>query len=247
MRLVLLTIAQWLNENQGVLSVLLFLATIFVAWITGIFSALRRKPKLRLGLIGGPNLCTTFETKEKKGKYDIHRTAISLYLSVTNVGSAATSIDNVKIGYHWNVRPFSWVWFRYRIFWFWLEYPVVSIHDFHVSLGDGGDKYYPFLLQRSILSGETAESYLRVGQSTKGVIYFEQTESWGRCYPMPMSGRTKIRVAVIDSFGNKHKKTFWIPVVTLDEAKKFNPSFGETLPDSRKARVEAQETTEHGL
>ncbi len=58
---------------------------------------------------------------------------------------------------------------------------------------------------------------------------------------MPVSGRTKIRVAVVDSFGNKHGKTFLIPVVSLDEAKKFNPSFGETLPDARKAKIRPQE------
>jgi hypothetical protein len=96
----------WLNENQGVVSALIFAVTIFLGWVSGIFGSLRRTPKLRLQLLPGPTFCSTFPTGKKQAGHDTHRTAISLYVNIANVGSAPTSVDNVELGYHWHVRPF---------------------------------------------------------------------------------------------------------------------------------------------
>jgi hypothetical protein len=237
----LVDVAKWLNDNQGVLSLLTFLLTIFIAWITGLFSALRRRPKLRIAILEGPTLCSTFPTGEKHEGFEVHRTGIALYLKISNVGSAPTSIDNVKLGYHWHVRPFTFVWLKYRVFWFWLQNPAITIEDFQVKIGEN-IKFYPSLFQRSSISGQSGDTYLRIGQSVNGVIYFEQSESWGGFYPYPRNGRTKVRVAVVDAFKQSHKKTFWVPVVSLEEAKKYNPSFGITLPtvrDSNRKPTEA--------
>lgn len=38
-----------LNNNQGVLSLILFVVTILVGWATGIFRSLIKKPSLKLG------------------------------------------------------------------------------------------------------------------------------------------------------------------------------------------------------
>lgn len=226
-------VLKWLNDNQGVVSVLIFLLALFFGWASGIFSSLRRKPKLRLQLIEGPTFCSTFLTGERKNDYDVHRTAIALYLNVANVGSAPTSIESVSIGYHWHVRPFNLAWLRYRFRWFWLHDQIAALTDFQINIGDN-IKVYPFLFQRSIMSGSKPSTYLEIGRSVNGVVYFEQTESWGGCFPTPRRGRTRVIVAVTDVFGTRHKRRFWIPVLALDEAKKFNPSFGDTLPTLRR-------------
>lgn len=218
-----------LNRNQGVVSVGIFVVTLFLGWVSGIFSTFRRKPKLRIELIPGPTFSCTFLTGKKYGNFEIHRTAIALYLKIANVGSAPTSIENLSIGYHWHLRPFSWIWLRYRVFWSWLEHQAVALTDFQVKIGDN-IKLYPFLFQRSIVSGGAAETYLEIGRSINGVAYFEQDESWGGFFPSPWRKRTRIIVAITDTFGSKHKRRFWIPVVELAEARKYNPSFGETLP-----------------
>ena len=73
---------EWANANQGVLAIALFAATIFLGWVSGIFSALRRKPKLRIRTKEGPTFIYTFGTGQKFQGYDTHRTGIALYLEL---------------------------------------------------------------------------------------------------------------------------------------------------------------------
>lgn len=226
-------IAGWLNANQGVVSVALFILTIIIAWASGILTSLRRKAKFTIELIPGPTFCCTFLTGRKFGEFDEHMTAIALYLKIANVGSASANIENIAIAYHWHVRPFHWVWLRYRIFWFWLHQQTVALSDFQVEIGDS-IKFYPSLLQPSILLGAKPETFLEVGQSVNGVVYFEQRESWGGCFPSPRNGLTRIKVAVTDTFGKRHTHKFWVPVVGLEEARKYNPSFADTYAALRR-------------
>ena len=45
-----------LNENQGVLAVVLFLGTLLLGWASGLFKALRNKPNLKIRVIeNGPS------------------------------------------------------------------------------------------------------------------------------------------------------------------------------------------------
>jgi hypothetical protein len=97
----LIKVVDWLNANEGVVSVLIFPVTLFLAWVSGIFAALQRRPKLRIRLIDGPTFCSPFQTGKKYGTYDVHRTAFALYLSVANVG--------------WHIKPFSLLWLRRRV------------------------------------------------------------------------------------------------------------------------------------
>jgi hypothetical protein len=228
-------VTKWLNDNQGVLTLLIFLVTLFLGWVSGAFASLRRKPKLRLELRPGPTLCTTFLTGEKHQEYDVHRTAISLYLRITNIGSAPTSIERVSVGYHWHLNRLGLLWFRYRVFWFWLD-QVVTMENFRVNMGDWV-KIYPALFQGNAALGTTTNTYLEVGRATGGVVYFEQKESWGACFPSPRGDQAKIKVKVTDAFGRNYRKRFWIPVVTLEEAKRYNPSFGGTIPAVRSEPV----------
>jgi len=224
--------SNWCNANQGVVSVALFAATILFGWASGIFSALRRRPKFKVTSIQGPTFCCTYEIGKRIGDYEIHRTGIALYLKIANVGSAASSIDDISIAYHWQIRPFSVHWLRYSVGWFWLTQPTAALSDFQTKIGES-TKVYPFLLQRSSLLRADLKTYLGVGQSTHGVVYFEQDDSWGGCYPAVQGGRVKIKVRIRDGFGSRHTAKFSVPSVSLEDARKYNPDFGKTLAELR--------------
>lgn len=225
---IIIAIVEWINSNQGIVSLLVFFTTIFLGWVSGIFSALRRKPKFKIELIPGPTFCCTFFTGKKHGHYDVHRTGIALYLIVSNVGSAPSSIANISIGYHWNLNPFSKLWIKNTIGWFWLHEQTVVLADFQTSIGDS-TKYFPFLIQHSLVSGISTKTFLDVGRSLNGVVYFEQDDSWGGCSPVVHNHNVLLKINVRDVFGNSHYAKFMVPAVTLEEAQKFNPKFGETL------------------
>ena len=70
--------------------------------------------------------------------------------------------------------------------------------------------------------------YLPIGKNATGVIYFEQRNAWGAAQPRAINGKALVKMVLIDSFGKKHTEKFWLPVVTLEEARKYNPSIGTT-------------------
>jgi hypothetical protein len=178
--------------------------------------------------------------REKREGWDVHRTAISFYLGVANIGTAATSIRNVALGYHWHLRPVSLQWIKYRIFWDWIDQPFVTLDDFQTTLANQRSKIYPSLFQGSTTLGKTTDTYLEAGTIVNGMVYFELDESWGGRFPAPARARqTRVRIAVEDAFGVRHKRSFWVPVVSLEEAKKFNPSFGQSLSSLRNKSVNA--------
>jgi len=217
----------WLNANQGVLAVAIVVVTGLLGWLSGIFAALRRRPRFKIRLVEGPTFACTFSVGEQFNGFDVHQTGIALYLDITNVGSAPSSIAEIWVGYHWNLIPFSRLWLKYSIGWHWLTHQIVALDDFRAAIGDMV-KVYPFLKQINRLSPRNSETYLQVGQSTCGVVYFEQGKSWGGFSPKVRNGSTNVRVKVFDTFGGTHAKTFSVPVVTLHEARKFNPTFGAT-------------------
>jgi len=227
----------WLNDNQGLLAVLIFVLTLIFGWASGIFGALRRKPRFKIKVLPGPTFCCTFLTGKKYEQYDVHRSAFALYLDLTNIGSAASSISGICIGYHWQIVPISWQWFRYTFGWFWLTQPIASLTDFQVKIGEHL-KVYPFLLQRSFISGSGGETFLESGRSKAGVVYFEQPDNWGACFPKARKGLVKIKIQIKDAFGRWHTAKAEIPAVTLDEARKYNPGFGSTFKELRDETVE---------
>ncbi|EIA3093220.1 hypothetical protein NMR54_003499, partial [Vibrio cholerae] len=114
--------------------------------------------------------------------------------------------------------------------WYWLRYPTVALDDFQIKIGEN-IKFFPFLMQRSSISGAQSETFLPPGRSTNGIVYFEQGESYGGFMPSPNKGYVKVKVALEDVYGQKHVQNFKIPVVTMEEALRFNPSFGVTLTE----------------
>lgn len=221
-------VSKWSNDNQGVVSVVIFVVTASFGWFSGIFSALRRKPKFKLSLHDGPTFCCTYTVGKSYGEYEIHRTGIALYLIVANVGSTASSVANISVGYHWHLIPFSVKWLKYSVGWFWLKEQTTILADFMTMVGEENIKVYPFFSQINFLSPSKPNTYLEVGQSTNGVVYFEQSDSWGGCLPTVYNGRIRIKVRVYDVFGNKYTAKFSVPSVSIEEARKYNPAFGKT-------------------
>lgn len=220
----------WLNENQGLVSVGIFVVTLFLGWASGIFSALRRKPKFKIELIPGPTFVCIFATGNTFNGHDVHRVGIALYLSIANCGSAASSLHALHVGYRWNLKPFTKIWIKYTLFRHWLKERTVSLSDFQVSIGNS-TKVYPFLFQKNALSPIQQETYLQPGQSVVGVVYFEQPDSWGGCQPRVWKGQIHLSVRAVDVFGGRHTRSFRVPSANLEEARKYNPSFGRTLAE----------------
>ena len=106
------------------------------------------------------------------------------------------------------------------------------MHDFQAKLGQN-TKVYPFLTQRSSLSQADAKTFLEPGRATNGVVYFEQTDSWGGCYPAATKAGVKLKISICDVFGRTHSSKVFIQRVTLEEARKYNPSFGKTFAEMR--------------
>ncbi len=218
---VIKAILNWTNSNAGFLSLLIFATTILIGWISGIFQALRNKPKFRIKVLPGPSLCSTFETGRNFKSYPTTRTAISVYLNVVNVGSAPSDITDVHIGYH-NYT------FRHTFLWYWLTTMINVRADFRFQAGDL-TKTFPFLIQSSVSTEDKATTYLEVGRSVNGIVYFEQFESWGGFCPRERDGLVKVKIRIKDAFGRFHKHVTRIPKVPLDQARKYNPEFGNTL------------------
>lgn len=213
-------VIDWTNENSGFLTLALFVATLLLGWVSGIFRALMHKPRFKIGINQGPTFISSFPSGKEFNGAETHRTAAAIYLSVTNTGTAPAQIVSVRLGYHNHS-------FKYTFLWFWLN-STPAISDFGHTIGKNL-RVFPFLFQKNYLAAHPAATYLRPGQDTAGVVYFEQPVSWGGFKPRINKGKTKIKVLVKDSFGNRYTKKFTIDVVDLDYAKKFNSNFGNTL------------------
>ncbi|MBH0048423.1 hypothetical protein [Pseudoalteromonas sp. NZS11_1] len=214
------SIIEWTNKNSGFLGLLIFISTVLLGWLSGIFAGLRRKPKLKIEINDGPTFCASFDTGRVYKNNLTHRTAISTYIKVTNVGSAPTDIKSVHIGYKSqnHILPFKW---------FWLKDITVALSDFVVNLGED-IKVYPFLIQRNQLSENQIDTYLLEGKSCNGIVYHEQIESCGNFLPKIKNNRMRVKVCVVDVYGGTHTSTATINKVTLKAAQRICQKFGET-------------------
>lgn len=224
----------WTNQNSGFTTVIIFLITLFLGWVSGIFQALRNHPKFIIDIIiPGPTLCAIFFTNREEHGHKTHRFAIALYLKITNKGSAPSDIGKISVAYHTCNFP-------YTFFWFWLNDETISLRDFSSKIGED-IKVYPFLKQTSAITLKNQRTYLRVGEVTNGVVYFEQQESWGSYQPRVKKELVKIKIKVKDTFGSSHSKIVRVPFVSLEKAKEFNSEFGmtrERIKDQKVAQAE---------
>lgn len=218
---------EWCNFNSGFLSLVLFFVTILFGWTSGIFRTLRNKPKLKIGLIDGPTMISTYENGNNYNGLKTHITSVSLYLEITNVGAAPTDLESIAIAYH-NLT------FKHTFFWFWIKDRTVARSDFMSDLGDGKVKGYPFLEQASIIAQRNPDTYLCVGKKINGIVYFEQRESFGDFKPRITDGKVYVKVKITDTFGQNYYLRSWIPFVPIDEARKYYNDFGCTYEKLKK-------------
>jgi len=62
------TITNWANQNQGLLAIILFLATVIIGWVSGFFKWIFNKDKIPLMSAGG-NVTVRHKTFiQKSGK-----------------------------------------------------------------------------------------------------------------------------------------------------------------------------------
>lgn len=218
-------IIRWTNENSGFLSLILFVLTLLIAWLSGLFQFLTKKPKLKIKVIEQCTFGTTLDLKREHAGYPVTKTAFAIYLEITNIGNAPTSIGKIKLGY---IKSDFTPKFLSRRNWI---NEVIAKDDFNITFGDSEKvKVYPFLKQRNSKYQNDIDTYLPIGRTTNGIVYFEQMEAYGSWMPrLNKDGHTtNLKIKVEDSFDNSHTKTFNLKLVEADTAFKFNPFFGQT-------------------
>ncbi|NOU24291.1 MAG: hypothetical protein HOO90_01995 [Methylotenera sp.] len=221
-------IIKWTNDNSGFISVLIFFVTIFLGWVSGVFRAILRRPKIEIS-ISQPSFFCNFDLGRKKEGNSTHRTAAVVYVTITNSGSAPTTIKDIQLGYH----NYS---FKFTFFWFWLS-SVPSLRDFGHTVGENL-RVFPFFFQRSMLMNSVGKTYLLEAQRETGIVYFEQEESWGSFKPRVKNGNVKIKLKAHYVNGLVTSKTYLVPMHDLAHARKFSPEFGNTLEKMHGSELE---------
>jgi hypothetical protein len=210
------------NENEGFISILLFLASVAVAWAAGVFRYFRQRPKFTIEAMDSPvTLCSSFDTDRVYEGERTHRTAIALYLKITNIGNAASAIGKIEVGYRpiGSKNPFRWIWIKEE---------TASLEDFTENLA-GYTKIYPFLKQGNHLMNNPTDGYLRVGDSINGIAYFEGPEALGPIIPDTRPDNSvAIKITIADAFGRQHTHVTRIAKVRIDGARERWPHFGRS-------------------
>jgi hypothetical protein len=222
----------WLDSHRGTVQAIIALITLIGGWASGIFTALRHKPKFNIEMIGQPSFCCNFVTGEQRDGFEVHRTSIALYLTVSNIGFSPSDIKDISVGYKSMLRFYDLARINKSLDRYWLK-PCIVRNDFYIEIQDD-IKVFPFLIQNNVLVNLKSETYLNIGQSTNGIVYFEQSDSFGINRPKIHNNTVDLKIKVADVFGGKHYAKFKVPHVSLEEARKYNPSFGKTYPNEEK-------------
>ncbi len=200
----------------GTLSVAFFLISLFVHRSES--KKEKSKPDLKIELIPTPSFCSTFDSELPNESINIHRTAIILYLKITNTGNAFTEIGKIHIGYESMENN-----------WHWLSEETTLLDDFTMPIGENL-KVYPFLKQKNFLMNNDTDTFLDPGQSRNGIVYFEQKASGGNLYPkIDENNQVKVKIIVHDTKGLKWMLEEKITKVMVNAAREHCPQFGKTM------------------
>lgn len=215
----------WTNKNSGFVSVLIFVLTLFIAWLSGVFNAIRKRPKFRIDFIESCTFGTIFDLNKKtKEGLPMHKTAIVIYFNITNIGSAPSSIGTIRVGY----KSLGHNFFSKRI---WLPEREIR-EDFQELLSDSSHKkIYPFLKQKNyLIPNHNPEDFLEIGKSISGVSYFEQNESYGNFRPTINQDNDSInlKIEIKDAFENFHYTNIDVFLIDSIEALTYNSYFGQS-------------------
>lgn len=123
-----------LNNNTWVVAVTIFLLTILVWWISGLFSYIRNKPSLKIKRYSEiiPHFFVSgwlSLNKEKESWFEVERLVLFLWLSVSNIWFSDTTIESYRLEYediNWKKHklvpmslpePLShWIWEYQKVF-----------------------------------------------------------------------------------------------------------------------------------
>src|SRR5574344_1947769 len=147
-------IIDWCNNNSGFLTLIIFILTICFGWLSGFFAQIRKQPKFKIELINIPTFCCKVPTGRTDNDIIYYRTAIVLYLSISNIGTAPSDILEVEVGYKTKSLDhlFTWLWLK----------QVNSLLDFAVNFNDY-QKVYPFFTQKNFLMDNQTNTFLNIG------------------------------------------------------------------------------------
>jgi hypothetical protein len=226
----------WSNENSGFISIVLFVLTFLIAWISGVFKTLRNNAEFKIELIDQCSFCCVFDLNQTHQNLPVHKTAFVVYLKITNIGRASSSLGEIKLGYL--KSDFTHRLFSKRN---WVK-ELVAKEDFKASFSDSGMiKIYPFLKQRNQLYANDSDTFLQVGKQINGIAYFEENEAFGSWMPRENenSNTTNVKIVIYDAFGKTHSKDFDLKFIEPAEAFKHNNYFGQTLKEYFKDKPSA--------
>jgi len=218
-------ILKWSNENSGFLGLLIFLTTLSLGWITGLFAYFRKRPKFKLRIIEHSTFGCVIDLNRTYQGYPVHKTAFAIYLEVTNIGNAPSSVGAIELGYL--LSDFRPKWRTSRV---WLN-ESISKSDFRIEFNDSEFvRVLPFLKQHNEYYKNTVDTYLEIGKIANGIVYFEDFEAWGNRMPRYNKDlkSTDLIIKVKDAFGGVHKKKFKIKLVEPSDTWKFSPYFAQT-------------------
>lgn len=218
----------WLNSNIGVLNIIIFFATIAVGVFSGIFKSIVKRPRFNIRIIPKMTFGTIFLTGEKftpptLGTYDLHKTAFVVYVEITNIGTSASAVGKIRLGYYKDDGKSTF--FQRRL---WIRESNI-LDDFSIPTGDDKLLITPNLRQKNIEIEDRSSGFLEIGNSKIGTCYFEQSTSWGNHYPRrDENDLTDLILEVKDAFGNKYTKKFKAKIINFNQAKRYNSKFGLT-------------------
>lgn len=93
-----------LNNNQWVIAVLIFILTIFIWWLSWLFSYIKHKPKLKIKKYSEfiPYFFVDnwlIKSKDKENWFNVERIVFMVWLCISNIGFSKTTIESYRLEY----------------------------------------------------------------------------------------------------------------------------------------------------
>jgi hypothetical protein len=224
MRELFTDIINWTNKNSGFLGLVLFIFTLLISWVSGLFKYIKKRPNFKIRIIEDATFGCIIDLNRTHKDLPISKTAFAIYIEVTNIGNASSSIGKINLGYLLSDMKPKWRTSRNWIV------ETFSKSDFRVEFKNSDKvKGYPFLKQSNEVLGNV-DTYLEVGKSANGIVYFEQSEAFGSWMPRLNTDlkTTDLIIKIEDAFGGTHKKKFILELSDPNYTLKFSPYFGQT-------------------
>lgn len=223
MKELILKIVDVANNNSGALSLALFVLTLLFGWVSGIFKALSKKPKLNIDMIA---TCTFYAINRLEKTFNalpVFHFAFVIYLDVTNVGYAPTTIKRIRLRYLRNDLNK-----KKKAGKNWID-ATINKGFFYNRLDEENLHVFPTLIQRNV-DGNKSDLFLEVGKSTNGVVYFEEKETYGNFVPRPnKDGTTDVLIEITDAYGKKFIKHMTVKEIDYSKALARNEFFAQTF------------------